>query len=148
MAKIKLTDGFSLIPEGTHIFRINAVNYKEEFGKLEIVMETQSGAKHTERFSLLRSDGSPNEGAYNAFSYFAKTALQDFAVTEIDNEDLVGCFIECDVEHETVENKNKPGSTITFARLTDKRQSDGWDETPAPAPQKAKPAVDLKSLLG
>lgn len=160
MAKIGLSEGFTLIPEGTHVFKITAVNYKEAFGKLEVTMQTQSGAKHIERFSLLKADGSPNEGALNAFSYFAKTALNDFSLTEIDHEDLVGCFIECDVEHDVQSNKNKPDKTVTFARLADKRPSDGWEESEAPAPAPAsksvpaaskeakKPALDLKALLG
>lgn len=160
MAKIGLSEGFTLIPEGTHVFKITAVNYKEAFGKLEITMQTQSGAKHIERFSLLKTDGSPNEGALNAFSYFAKTALNDFSLTEIDHEDLVGCFIECDVEHDVQPNKNKPDKTVAFARLTDKRPSEGWDEreapSPAPAPKPApaasqtakKPSFDLNALLG
>lgn len=161
MAKIGLSEGFTLIPEGTHVFKITAVNYKEAFGKLEITMQTQSGAKHIERFSLLKTDGSPNEGALNAFSYFAKTALNDFSLTEIDHEDLVGCFIECDVEHDVQLNKNKPDKTVTFARLADKRPSEGWEEgevstTPSPASKPSpaasqtakKPSFDWKSLLG
>lgn len=167
MAKIGLSDGFSLIPEGTHVFKITAVNYKEDFGKMEVVMQTQGGLKHTERFSLLKSDGQPNEGAFNAFSYFAKVALNDFSLTEIDHEDLLGCFIECDVEHDTQPSNKDPNKTVTFARLADKRASDGWDESaapaptpaPAPAPKSApkattttgangKPKVDLKALLG
>ena len=160
MAKIGLTEGFSLIPEGTHVFQITAVNYKEAFGKMEVTMQTQDGSKHIERFSLLKSNGEPNEGALNAFSYFAKTALNDFTLTEIDHEDLLGCFIECDIEHDVQPNKNKPDTTITFARLADKRPSEGWEEeaapTPAPAKKTApaktqagkKPAMDLKSLLG
>lgn len=160
MAKIGLSEGFTLIPEGTHVFKITAVNYKEAFGKLEITMQTQSGAKHIERFSLLKTDGSPNEGALNAFSYFAKTALNDFSLTEIDHEDLVGCFVECDVEHDVQPNKNKPDKTVTFARLADKRPSEGWDEGEAPSPAPAskpapaasqtakKPSFDLNALLG
>lgn len=160
MAKIGLSEGFTLIPEGTHVFKITGVNYKEAFGKLEVTMQTQSGSKHIERFSLLKSDGSPNEGALNAFSYFAKTALNDFSLTEIDHEDLVGCFIECDIEHDVQPNKNKPDKTVTFARLADKRPSDGWEEgadtsappttNTAPAASQAakKPSFDLKSLLG
>lgn len=160
MAKIGLTEGFSLIPEGTHVFQITAVNYKEAFGKMEVTMQTQGGSKHIERFSLLKANGEPNEGALNAFSYFAKTALNDFSLTEIDHEDLLGCFIECDIEHDTQPNKNKPDQTITFARLADKRPSDGWEVAQAPtpaAPKKTapaatggakKPPMDLKSLLG
>lgn len=160
MAKIGLSEGFTLIPEGTHVFKITAVNYKEAFGKLEVTMQTQGGSKHIERFSLLKTDGSPNEGALNAFSYFAKTALNDFSLTEIDHEDLVGCFIECDIEHDVQPNKNKPDKTVTFARLADKRPSEGWEETEAPTPAPAKkaapaasqaakkPGFDLNALLG
>lgn len=39
MAKIGLTEGFTLIPEGTHVFQITDVKYKEDFGKLEIYMK-------------------------------------------------------------------------------------------------------------
>lgn len=164
MAKIGLTEGFSLIPEGTHVFKITDVKYKEEFGKLEVTMQTQGGSKHIERFFLLKTDGSPNEGAYNAFSYFAKTALQDFSATEIDHTDLIGHFIECDIEHDVQPNKNKPGQTVTFVRMTDKRPSDGWEETgdatptsaekTAPAASQApkqagkKPSMDLAALFG
>lgn len=143
MARIPLTSGFSIIPEGTHVFKIVGAEYDEDFGKLIVKMETQKGQKHTERFSLLKADGQPNEGAFNAFSYFAKTALNRFDIDDIDHEDLIGCYIECDVEHEEVPNKNKPGKTVTFTRLTDKRPSDGWVET-AQAPAK----YDLAALLG
>lgn len=164
MARINLSEGFTLIPEGTYVFQITTVNYNEAFGKMEVTMQTQTGEKHIERFTLLRANGKPNEGALNAFSYFAKTALNDFERTEIDDQELVGHFIECDVEHEVQENKNKPGQTVTFVRLADKRPSYGWKApvsettlppknavpvahtaTPATA---AKPTMDLKALLG
>lgn len=151
MAKIGLTEGFSVIPEGTYVFQITAVSYKEDFGKLSVTMQTQTGAKHIERFSLLKNDGSPNDGALTAFSYFAKTALNDFALTEIDHEDLVGHFIECDIEHDVQENKNKPGQTVTFDRLANKRPSDGWAvaDTTASVKTTTKPSgMDLAALLG
>lgn len=164
MAKIGLSEGFSLIPEGTHVFQITAVNYKEDFGKMEITMQLASGQKHVERFSLLNKDGEPNQGGLNAFSYFAKVALNDFSLAEIDHEDLVGCFIRCDVEHEEVESNRIPGKMLKFARLGDKESADGYDEAPAPtakkspakttAPTQSKPAAggkkpfDLNSILG
>lgn len=167
MAKIGLSEGFSLVPEGTHVFKITAVNYKEAFGKMEVTMETQTGQKHIERFSLLKQNGESNEGALNAFSYFAKVALNDFSLTEIDHTDLIGHFMECDVEHDTQPSNKDPNKTVTFARLADKRASDGWDggevaapakQTAAPAPKPApkaavtteggKPKFDLGALLG
>lgn len=168
MAKIGLTEGFSLIPKGTHVFQITGVNYKEDFGKMEITMQTATGQKHVERFSLLNKDGELNTGGMNAFSYFAKVALDDFTLTEIDHEDLVGHFIRCEVDHEEVESNRTPGKMLKFVRLGDKEAADGFDEpaTPAPAPakkesvQKAAPAAtqtataggkkhfDLNSILG
>lgn len=165
MAKIGLTEGFSVIPEGTHVFKIIEVNYKEDFGKMEVIMQMATGQKHTERFSLLDKNGEPNQGGLNAFSYFAKTALNDFSLSEIDEQDLVGHFIRCEVEHEKVESNRTPGKMLTFARLGDKEAADGFDEeeaAPAAPKQQSKPAktepakqegkktagFDLNSLLG
>ncbi len=161
MAKIGLTEGFSVIPEGTHVFKIIKVNYKEDFGKMEVIMQMATGQKHTERFSLLDKNGESNQGGLNAFSYFAKTALNDFSLSEIDEQDLVGHFIRCEVEHEKVESNRTPGKMLTFARLGDKEAADGFDEMEAQKPQSksapaepakvegSKPAAfDLGSLLG
>lgn len=146
MAKIGLTEGFTLIPKGTHVFQIVKVNYKEDFGKMEVTMQLVTGQKHVERFSLLNKDGEPNEGGLNAFSYFAKTALNDFSLTEIDHEDLVGHFIRCEVDHEEVESNRTPGKMLKFVRLGDKEPADGFDEAPvtrpAPAPAPAVAAAD------
>lgn len=151
MGKITLSEGFTIIPEGTHIFKIVDAVYKEDFGKLEIKMKTAKGQIHIERYSLTKKDGSSNEGALNAFSYFAKTALNDFTAQEIDPRGLVGCFIECDVEHDVLPSNRDPSKTVTFVRLTGKRPSDGWDEPGEPAKPKAakKTTVpDLDALLG
>ena len=59
MAKIGLSEGFTLIPKGTHVFKIVEVKYKEDFGMMEIVMQLASGQNHSERFSLLNADGEP-----------------------------------------------------------------------------------------
>lgn len=146
MAKIALTEGYTPIPEGTHIFKITEVTYKETFGKLEVKMETAKGLKHTERFSLLDAKGKPNEGAYNAFSFFAKTALDDFELTEIDHEELVGRFIECEVEHDIQPSNKNPNKNVTFVRLTDKSPAYGFDEEVAPAAPKSKPAAEPKKV--
>lgn len=128
MAKITLSEGFSVIPEGTHVFKITKVNYKETFGKIEVEMETAKGQKHTERFSLIGENGQSNEGAMNAFSFFAKTALNDFDLSEIDHNDLVGCYMECVVEHDVQPSNKNPDKNVTFIRLTDKSPADGFAE--------------------
>lgn len=122
MAKIKLSEGgFSLIPEGTTTFKIVSVEYKEDFGKMTVELQTKTGAKHTERFSLLKNDGEVNEGALKAFSYFAKTALNNFGLDEIDDQAIVGCYITATVKHEEYDYVNKDGDHKTgkSARLSD-----------------------------
>lgn len=159
MPLIKLTGGFTPIPEGTHVFKITKVDYKETFGKLEIHMETAEGKKHVERFSFLKSDGSTNDKAFSAFSFFARTILNDNTAEEIDPEDLVGHYFRATVEHDVQPSKKKEGETVTWVKLTDKEPADGFDdgdvpeeeeeeEAPAPAPAAPKKKYDLKALLG
>lgn len=155
MGKIKLSEGYSIIPEGTYIFKIVEVEYKEQFGKLNIKMKTADGQTHTERFSLLSSKGKMNEGALNAFSYFARAAIGDTTAEDIDPEELVGYFLECDVEHDIQPSNKTPGKNVTFVRLADKRHAEGYDTedvTPPPkknnAPVKKAESIDLDALLG
>lgn len=152
MAKIKLSKGgFTPIAEGEHIFKITKSTYDEDFGKLEIEMVIASGQKHIERFSLIRNDGEINEGALNAFSYFAKTALNNFNLDEIDHNDLVGCYIKATVEHEKVPSKNDPAKTVTFLRLTDQAPASGFEkeeEKEKPKKSNTSGGIDLDDLLG
>lgn len=129
MAKIKLADtGFSMIPEGWHTLKIEKVDYKEDFGKMEVHMVTKSGKKHTERFGLL-TKGKVNEGAIKAFSYFAKVALNNFDLDEIDEQDLVGCYMKAMVEHVESETINeKTGKPYVNANLVEKEPAYGFKD--------------------
>lgn len=150
MGKIKLSSGFQPIPEGTHIFKLTKVDYNEAYGKLEITMTTATGKNHIERFSLLKDNGKPNDGALNAFSFFAKTALNDFDCEEIDPQELVGHYMKCVVEHQQLESKNKPGTFITFEKLAEKEAASGYegeDEEEEFVPV-TKKGFDLDDLLG
>lgn len=151
MAKIKLSKGgFTPIPEGEHIFKITKVDYDEDFGKVEIDMVTVDGKKHIERFSLIRNDGELNEGALNAFSYFAKTALDDFSVEEIDPKDLENCYMKCIVEHDVQPHRDDPSKTVTFVQLTNNKPADGFGTPPASEGSGTKPSsgFDLDAVLG
>ena len=177
MARIPMTSGFVLIPEGEYVFRIYDAVYDEEFGKIDVKLVTAQGLTHTERFSLKDANDDWNEKALNAFSYFAKTALNDFTREDVDPEELINHYIRAEVTHsEPQPSKNDPSKMVTFANLGDKWAADGFDETPteraltlgkgntmskpqATAPkaqvqptQAAKPAaksgLDLDSLLG
>lgn len=155
MSKIPLTGGFTVIPEGEYIFQVTKVEYKEAFGKLRVFMQTADGQTHMEQFGLLDKKGKPNEGAMNAFSFFAKTLLDDFDREEIDDQELVGHFIQCSIEHQIVDDGN--GNTKTYAHIgRDKKVAYGFDGETAPADTEddysddevadAKPA-DLDSLM-
>lgn len=164
MATIQLTSGFTVCPEGVHIFRIYKVEYNQDFGKLTIHLVNAQGITHVERFSLLNASGAPNERAYNAFSYFAKTALNNYSLGEIDPNWLVNHYIKAKVVHTIVPSNKDANKTMTFANLSDKWVADGFDTTPVekaltlgtevaqpkvaePTPTQPK-GFDLNSLLG
>lgn len=167
MAIIPMTSGFTVCPEGTHIFRIYKVDYNEEFGKLVAHLVNAQGITVQERYSLMGQDGSINEKACNAFSFFAKTALNDFSLEAVDPAMLVDRYIKASVTHTVQPNKNDPTKTVTFANLGDKWVADGFDTTPvakaltlgketatpaptAPVAQPTAPAqtgLDLNALL-
>jgi hypothetical protein len=48
MATITMRSGFTLVPEGTHIFRIYKVDYNEEFGRLIAHMVNAQGITYQE----------------------------------------------------------------------------------------------------
>ena len=166
MARIPMTSGFVLIPEGEYVFRIYDAKYDEEFGKIEIKMVTANGATHTERFSIKDQNDEFNEKALNAFSHFAKTAMGDYDLEDIDPVELIDHYIRAEVEHTKQPSKKDPTKTVTFANLGDKSPADGFDETPSanamsmgksnPKPVAAPPkasapastGLDLDSLLG
>ena len=96
MAKMKLAEStFTLIPEGTTTFKVMEVNDEkyEDYGKLEVKLQTAKGETHIERFTLIKSNGELNEGALKAWSYFARTCLNNYNVDEIDTQDIVVCYI-------------------------------------------------------
>lgn len=130
MARIPMTSGFVLIPEGTYIFRIYEASYDEEFGKIVVKLVNAQGATHTERFSIKNHDDTYNEGAMNAFSYFAKTAMNDFTLEDIDPEELVDHYIEAEIVHSQLPSNKDPNKTVTFANLGDKSPADGFDTEP------------------
>jgi len=146
MAKIKLTKfEFSIIPEGEHVFKVTKCTYDEDFGKLEVELTTASGQKHIERFSLINDLGEINEGAQKAFSFFAKTCLNNYNLDEIDTDDLVGRYIKAEVIHRKEPSNKDPNKTVTFINLGDKSPASGFEEN---VPEKKDNKLDLDALLG
>ena len=134
MAKFRLTGGFQPIPEGVYVFKIDKVEYDEDFGKMSITLKTQTGRTHVETFRFLKGDGKTvNDGAMAAFSYFTRIAMNDMDLEELDDEqDLVGHFLKATVEHEVTESTKNPGQMFTNVRLNDKEPASGWDEEEEP----------------
>ncbi len=127
---IKLSEntGFTIIPEGEHIFKVEDVEYDKDFGVIEIDLITKNGMKHKERFRLIRNDGEVNQGALNAFSYTARVLMNDFSLKEIDHRDLIGRYMKAEVKHNVVPSAKDPSKNLTFVNLGDKYPADGFEE--------------------
>lgn len=145
MSKIPLSEGggFTLLPEGTYIFKIESVKHNEDFGSLVLKLVTEKGQKMTKKFSYLTRDGEVVEGALNMMSWLARSAMNDNTLKDIDPEALVGRFFSCELTHDVRDSRNKPDETVTFMTIGGFAPADGW-ETPA-AKQRKK--VDLSGLL-
>ena len=124
---------FTIIPEGTTIFKIMEVDESkyDDYGKLKVTLQTSSGEKHFENFSFTKANGDINEGALKAWSYFARVCLNNFQVEEIDTQDIVGCYIQANVTHETYMRTSgeKAGQEATTVRLKDYTSASGFNST-------------------
>ena len=144
MARIPMTGGFQVMPEGEQVLKITKAEYDEDFGRAIFTLENVKGQSCQERFSLLNQDGSPNEKALNAFSFFAKNAMNDFDMEDVDPTELVGRYIKAEVIHNKVPSTKDPTKMMTFVNLGSKSPADGFEGVPAPT----KPAgIDLSALL-
>lgn len=174
MARIPMTSGFMVIPEGEYVFRIYDATYDEDFGRIKIKLVNAQGATHIESFSIKDANDEFNEKALNAFSYFAKTAMNDYELEDIDPEELIDHYIRAEVVHTKLPSNKDPNKEVTFANLGDKAPADGFDTEPVSraltigrgdekpkttakpaakpakkaAPSTAKKGLDLDSLLG
>lgn len=159
MAIIPITRNFTIVPEGTHIFRIYKVEYDAEFGKLQVHFVTAQGITHTERFSFINNDNTTNEAACGAFSSLAMAALNDSSIEAIEHTALVNHYVKAEITHTKSPSKKDPTKTLTFANMGYKWAADGFDtepckkalelgnETPtAPTTPKTSP-VNLDALL-
>ena len=120
MAKIGLTEGFSLIPEGSHVFQITEVKYKEDFGKMEVTMQTATGQKHTERFSLLDKDGE-----LDLDGLMTEVFLLEMDTKNLCSEDCRGLCPGCgvDLNHEPCRCKKEIDPRLAkLAQLLEKQE--------------------------
>ena len=145
MARIPMTGGFQIMPEGEQVLKITKAEYDEDFGKATFTLVNAKGQTCQERFGLLNQDNTPNERALNAFSFFAKTAMNDFDLEDVDPVELVGRYIRAEVIHNKVPSTKDPSKMMTFVNLGSKSPADGFDgATEAPKAT----GLDLSALLG
>ena len=145
MARITMTGGFQIMPEGEQVLKITKAEYDEDFGKLVFTLTNAKGQTCLERFNLLNNDNTPNEKAMNVFSFFAKTALNNFDIEDVDPEELVGRYIRAEVTHNKVPSNQDPTKMKTFVNLGSKSPANGFDgATEAPKAT----GLDLNALLG
>ena len=147
MARIPMTGGFQIMPEGEQVLKITKAEYDEDFGKAIFTLENVKGQTCQERFSLLMQDGSPNERALGAFSFFAKTALNNFDIEDVDPEELVGRYIRAEVIHNKVPSSKDPTKTMTFVNLGDKSPASGFDGEPGTPAAPKTSGLNLSALL-
>jgi hypothetical protein len=140
-----MTGGFQVMPAGEHVLKITKAEYDVDFGKVIITLENVKGQTCQERFSLLNQDNTPNEKTLVAFSFFAKTAMNDFDMEDVDPDELVGHYIRAEVTHNKVPSRTDPTKMLTFVNLGKKTPADGFDNVPAAAPKAA--GLDLAALL-
>ena len=147
MARIPMTGGFQIMPEGEQVLKITKAEYDEDFGKAIFTLANAKGQTCQERFSLMNLDGSPNERALNAFSFFAKTAMNNFDLEDIDPVELVGHYIKAEIIHNKVPSTKDPTKTTTFVNLGSKSPAGGFEGAPAPAPATKVSNIDIAALL-
>lgn len=147
MARISMTGGYKPMPEGEQVLMITAAEYDEDFGKAIFTLANAKGQTCRETFNLLNNDNTPNEKALSAFSFFAKTAMNNFDLEDVDPVELVGHYIRAEVIHNKVESKKEPGKMVTFVNLGDKSPAFGFDGVAAEAAPKSG-GLDLSALLG
>ena len=145
MARIPMTGGFQIMPEGEQVLKITKAEYDEDFGKAIFTLANAKGQTCQERFNLLNQDNTPNERALNAFSFFAKTAMNDFDLEDVDPVELVGRYIRAEVIHNKVPSNQDPTKMKTFVNLGNKSPADGFDGA-TEAPKSS--GLDLSALLG
>ena len=145
MARIPMTGGFQIMPEGEQVLKITKAEYDEDFGKAIFTLENAKGQTCQERFGLLNQDGSPNEKALGAFSFFAKTALNNFDIEDVDPEELVGHYLRAEVIHNKVPSTKDPSKMMTFVNLGSTSPAAGFEGAPAHTKSSG---LDLNALLG
>lgn len=148
--RISIRNTFTVLPEGTDVFRVYKVETNEDFGKITVHFVNAKGLVTREQYSLKKQDDSLNEAALNSFSYMAKNVLNRFEEFEIEPEELVDHYVKATVKHQQVQSKTDPSRINTYAHLGNWEVADGFeteDVNPRALSLGHEEKVDLDSLL-
>ena len=124
MAKINLAESngaFINQPGKNVLLVVTKSKYDQEYGKVEMTLENENGEIVSNNFGLIDNDGSINEGALKAFSYFSRVAVGDWGRDDIEDEELIGCFIRADIEMVEGKKEGREGKKMEFARSEERR---------------------------
>lgn len=108
--KRPLKESFPLIPAGEQVVRIKEVKDDDyaKFEKLTVMIEDAHGATANVNFNFLKDDGSPNDVAEGVYTRMCRAALNDQTLDECDWDDLPGCYVQVEIEH----NEGSRGGTF------------------------------------
>lgn len=120
MAKINLSEsnGQFIKEAGKKVLlQITKAQYDQEYGKVEIELKNEKGETVNNNFGLMGNDGSINEPALKAFSYFTRVAMGDWGVQEVEEEELIGNWLRADIKLTKGSKPDKEGNDIYFANI-------------------------------
>lgn len=122
MPKINLSEGKTVnyIRQAGEkvLLKITKAAYDQDFGRVEITLENAKGESINNNYGLLSADGSTNDGALKAFSYFARVAVGDWGRDDIEDEEMVGRFIRADIVMVEGKKESKDGRKLSFANIS------------------------------
>lgn len=151
MAKINLAESngtFISQPGKNVLLVVTKSKYDQEYGKVEMTLENENGEIVSNNFGLIDNDGSINEGALKAFSYFSRVAVGDWGRDDIEDEELIGCFVRADIEMVEGKKEGREGKKMEFANIAkcfmtnDRFERAKKEKSVKPTTKKAKVVVE------
>ena len=135
--KRPLKDSHPLIPQGEQVLRIKEVDDKDysKFEKITVILEDVNGIPVKCNFNFVKDDGTANDVAEGIYTRMCRAALNDQTLDECDWDDIVGCFVRVEIEH----NEGSKGGT--FANIKKwVGPAEKFDKTPAAKPATSRPS--------
>lgn len=127
MAKIQLTGTFPILPEGEYILKITNVLYNEVKDVVTVYFITQDNRPHKEPYYFKNREGKTNDAGINNFSKMVHDALQDYNITSIEHDEIIGRYLHCTIVHK--EYPDRYNNIQTSATIKEHSPANGFDDT-------------------